>query len=210
MGLFNWNKKKEDIPIEDKGWIKVRLGFYLNGEIPKNIIISSLEKISENLKQGCFFFNSLDNSFGYGSPFVKKPNTIITANFIKTKCLSKSFITKINKDNNNWHVVFAPLGKDSLYKLQELDEDLYILWNVDKDIRERFNLEGNPASFNTGFNGKKPTMEIKWSLMTYEFDVEDGIKYDTNILTKECFGMGVQERIDFISKNNITAAGRQR
>ena len=215
MGLFNWSKKKEDIPIEDKGWIKVRIGFNLNGDIPKKEIISMFDKLSKNLKQGSFFFNKLDNSFGFGSPFVEEQNVIKKANFIETKHLSKSFITKIDREKDNWHITFTssgsvlPVGsanlrinvseEDNLYRLQELDEDLVILWQIDKYLKEKYNLEGNPCSFNTGFNGKKPTMEIKWSLMTYEFNVEDGLKYDSE-LTKKCFGVGVQERIDLIKK----------
>lgn len=210
MGLFGWGKK--EAPIEDKGWIKVRLSFYINEKLSQKEIDKEIKELTEVFINAQSFFDQNNNYLGYGNPKIT-PNGVSLLTYGKVKDihargLSKFFFIEAEKEKDRLRLIFSPQGKDSLYKLAELNEDLYILWQLDKFLRESYDIEGNPASFNTKFNGKKPAMEEKEFLMTFEYNVEDRIKYDANELAEKCLG-DFYDKLEVVKKNKEDTKTRE-
>jgi hypothetical protein len=208
MGLFNKNKKEKQEIIEKKGWINVKFVFYLDGKTQKKEIAKECLEIIEIFMNGQSNFDDKGNFLGYANPKINKEASFLVNRKVKgiySKGLHSLFVPEFKKTERGWKITCFPNGKDGKkikYKINDLYEDLYILWQLDKDFRERYGIgEGTQASFDTNFIGKKPIVIKKEKTIIMDFKVEDRIKYDDNDLAEKIFGDTFYSQFKAVKKN---------
>ena len=199
--------EKEYEPEEDQGWIEVRFSFYLDGNIPRKEIAKECKELIEIFMNGQSFINEEGEYLGYGNPKINKNVSFLTYGSVKkfhSKPLSKLFIPQIvgNKIiKGRWHIICKPAGDNSKYKIKQLHEDMFILWNIDKDLRERYGIgSGVEASADIKMIKGNPKLIRKENLMIIEYNVEERIKYKNigNKITDKIFGGSLSEQIGYI------------
>ena len=227
MGLFTrFNKKEEKLskdtfisgknnkPDDEREWVEILFSFYLNGDISKEEMAKECLEIIEIFMNGQSMFNDEDEYISYANPKISKEATFLyrgKLTELHSKKLSKMFFPEMKKEGESWHIICKAKGKngkDSKYSLNELYQDLYILWHIDEDLRARYGLEeGTPCSFNALFINGKPGIKSFEKLIRFQFKVEDQLEYESNPLIFKCLSMSIKERFDFIRKNKKKVLG---
>jgi hypothetical protein len=187
-----------------KDWIYFRLGFNINGDIPRKKINELFSKTKECFKNKMFFYNKLTDSL-MTDPLSKEKETgeLYMLSGTSSWLIKKSFDTTIEREDDTWHVFFTPSKGEGLYDPEDLDKDLPVFCRLDEKIQKELKIEGNPPTFNIGFEDGQPTLEQKEGFLTYKYRVEDRLRYENEYKTPIVFLAGKFKNFyKVIKKNN--------
>jgi len=181
-------RKDERTKALSKKFIKIYFKVVLNKNLKKEEVEEIAEKIlliminTQGIWTGKEFIDTIN-------PYLNKNAVMgnnLTGRGMLVRTLCKSFLYKIKRHpSKDWIIEISPKnksGKIELYSLFELNNDYFILGDINNYILEQLKWDGKGDTFNPIFIEEKPAIERKvGNIFRIEYKVEDRIKYGKNI-----------------------------